>query len=66
MMICNRCGTRCPPSDSGLCFHCQVGHELQQAISQKAGKAITLAEAGIREGFPDWQKPKKRDKHRLR
>ena len=62
MMICKRCGTRCPPRESGLCFHCQVTNDLERALSREVGKPITLAEAGVDEGFPDWGKPQKGDK----
>ena len=58
MMICSRCGTRCPPRPDGLCFHCHVAEGIEKAIGKP------LAEAGISEGFPDYHKPKKGDKPR--
>jgi len=52
-MICKRCGTKCPERESGYCFHCLVSTDLEKALSEKAGKPVTLAEVGIIEGFPD-------------
>lgn len=52
-MICKRCGTRCPKRETGYCFHCIVATDLEKALSEKAGRPITLAQVGIDEGFPD-------------
>jgi len=54
-MICKRCNSKCPQRDSGYCLHCQIATDLEA----KLGKP--LAEAGIREGFPDWEPPTKSD-----
>jgi len=62
MMICKRCGTRYHFTESGLCFHCEVATNLENAISEVKGKPVTLVEAGVSEGFPDWEKPRKDDK----
>jgi hypothetical protein len=62
MMICKRCGTRCPPKKEGYCFHCLVATDIERALSEKAGEDITLTQAGVIEGFPDWEKPKKADR----
>lgn len=55
-MICSRCGSRCPLRENGLCFHCRVGTDIEKAIGKPLG------EAGVDEGLPDWEKPKKGDK----
>ena len=56
MMICDRCGSRCPPDKSGFCFHCRIAVDLEKVLGK------SLAEKGIGEGFPDWVKPYKSDK----
>lgn len=61
-MICKRCGSGCPERPEGYCFHCLVTTDLEQALSEKVGKPITLSEAGVQEGFPDWQKPSRKDR----
>ena len=58
MMICNRCGSRCPPRESGYCLHCQIAVDIEEGIGK------SLKEAGVDEGFPDWEKPKKGDSPR--
>lgn len=60
-MICKRCGSGSPDRPDGLCFHCTISVELENALSEQAGKPVTLKEAGIQEGFPEWRKPTKRD-----
>jgi len=52
-MICKRCGTKCPEREHGYCFHCQIATDMEKALSEKAGRPITLAEAGVIEGFPE-------------
>lgn len=56
MMICKRCGTRCPPRPEGLCFHCMVAEFIDKATNGK------VSDGTIKEGFPDWEKPKRADK----
>lgn len=63
MMICKRCGTRCPERPHGYCFHCQIAVNLETALSVRAGKPMTLKDAGIKEGFPDYEKPHKGDRY---
>lgn len=58
-MICKRCGSECPERESGYCFHCQVGLE-----SGLIDKETNLPHKGVQEGFPDWQKPKRRGSRR--
>lgn len=57
MMICKRCGTRCPPKKDGLCFHCEVAIALDEVTGGK------ITDGTIAEGFPEWQKPHKNDKY---
>ena len=54
-MICKRCGTGGVQRESGYCLHCQIAVDLESA----SGK--TIKEMGVDEGFPDWQKPTKKD-----
>jgi len=54
-MICKRCGSRCPPHEGGYCFHCLVSTDLEKALGK------SLKDAGIAEGFPDWEKPRRGD-----
>ena len=56
MMKCKRCGSGCPHSPDGFCFHCQIAVELEKTLGK------SLKDAGIAEGFPDWRKPTKKDK----
>jgi len=55
-MICKRCGSKCPTRQSGMCFHCQVAVDLDEATGGK------ISDGTIKEGFPEWQKPTKYDK----
>jgi len=57
MMICKRCETRCPIRESGLCLHCEVAVALDEATGGK------ISDGTIKEGNPDWQKPRKGDKY---
>ena len=50
-MICKRCGTGGFARDGNYCLHCQIAVDIEEAIGKK------LADAGVDEGFPDWQKP---------
>lgn len=52
-MICKRCNTKCPERPEGYCFHCLIATDMEKALSEKAGRPITLAEAGVVEGFPE-------------
>ena len=56
MMICDRCGSRCPPDKSGFCFHCRIAVDLEKVLGK------SLAEKGIGEGFPYCVKPPKNEK----
>jgi len=51
-MKCKRCGGDCPERPEGYCLHCLVATDLEKALGK------TLKEAGVEEGFPDWQEPK--------
>jgi len=62
VMICKRCGSDCPERPEGYCLHCLVGTDIEKALSDKVGKPITLSQAGVDEGFPDWQKPSRKSK----
>lgn len=55
-MKCERCGSGCPPSDDGLCFHCKVATWIDKETGGK------ISDGTIAEGFPDWHKPTKEDK----
>jgi len=48
-MICKRCGSDCPESPDGYCFHCHVGIEVGLVDS-----ATMIPVKGIQEGFPDF------------
>ena len=50
-MICKRCGTGGVTRVEGFCLHCQIAVDIEKELG------CTLAEAGVDEGFPDWQKP---------
>ena len=56
-MICKRCGSSCPLREGGYCFHCKVGTDLEKRLGK------SLKDAGVDEGFPDWQKPTKADRN---
>ncbi len=54
-MICKRCGTGGFSREGGYCLHCQLAIDIETSIG------TTLEKAGVDEGFPDWQKPTKKD-----
>ncbi len=56
-MICKRCGSGCPNKPGGYCFHCLVGLGLGLV-----NKETNLPIEGVKEGFPDWEKPTKKDR----
>jgi hypothetical protein len=56
-MICKRCGSGSNYRASEMCFHCEVGTELDKITSGK------LSDGTIQEGFPDWHKETKFEKN---
>ena len=58
MMICRRCGTRCPDRVEGLCLHCVVAKDIDEAT----GGGVT--DGRVKEGFPEWEKPRRGDYYR--
>lgn len=57
-MICQRCGSHYEhdrESRPGYCFHCIVALDIDEATGGAISKGF------IAEGFPEWQKPTKKD-----
>ena len=54
-MICKRCGSECPERPEGYCFHCLVGLGVG-LVDKRTSKLVK----GVKEGFPDWQAPRRK------